>query len=107
MRQQSFHGLALYGYVLGVHVVSANLFAFHRSERAGSHVQGYFLADDALCVQFLQYLLCKVQSGSGGSHAAFNFAVHRLVGFLVALFRLPVQIGRNGQFAHRFQNLCP
>ena len=105
--QQFLYRAAMYADVFRVHLVPGYFFAFHRFERARPDVERHFLAVDAVGIQIGQHAFCEMESGRGGSHAAFDFRVHRLVGRLVAF---PVSRGSgraDGQFAHGFQNFSP
>ena len=95
-RGQRKEGLARYRYVLGVHGVAGNGVALHRLEGAGSHMQGEFQAGNVSLLQGGEDFGGEVQTGRGGSHRAFDARIDCLVGYLVALFALPVEIGRNG-----------
>ena len=79
--------------------------ALHRLERAGTHVQRQFLTLDTMGIESFQDTVGEVQSGSRSSHTALDLRIHRLVGGLVALLRLTVQIGRDGQFTNGIQYL--
>ena len=104
---EPFYGCAVYGNVLRVHVVAANLLALDWLEGAGTNVQGNLLALYAMVVQFCQHLGGEVQTCRGGSHTALYLGVDGLVGGEVALLCLSVQVGRNGQFARGFEDFCP
>ena len=80
--------------VFRVHLVPGYFFAFHRFERARPDVERHFLAVDAVGIQIGQHAFGEMESGRGGSHAAFDFRVHRLVGRLVAFLCLAVQVVR-------------
>ena len=107
MRQQFLYRAAMHADVFRVHLVPGYFFAFHRFERARPDVERHLLAVDAVGIQIGQHAFGEMESGRGGSHAAFDFRVHRLVGRLVAFLCLAVQVGRDGQFAHGFQNFSP
>ena len=79
--------------------------ALHRLEGSGTHVQRQLLTLDTMGIESLQDTVGEVQSGSRSSHTALDLRIHRLVGGLVALLRLTVQIGRDGQFTNGIQYL--
>ena len=105
MGYQPFQRVARHGDVLRVHLVPFNLFAFHGFEGAGTHVQRQFFQLHALLAQSVEHARGEVQPGGGGGYRPFYLGVDRLVGLLVALLRLAVQVGRDGQFAEHFQDV--
>lgn len=102
-RGQCDQGLAGYRDILGVHRMAGNRVALHRFEGTGAHMQGEFEAGNAFHLQCGEDFGGEVQAGRGGGHGAFDARIDRLVGYFVALFAFPVEVGRNGQFAESFE----
>ena len=105
MCQQSFQGMTPDSHILRVHLMLSDGVALHRLEGSGTHVQRQFLTLDTMGIESFQDTVGEVQSGSRSSHTALDLRIHRLVGGLVALLRLTVQIGRDGQFTNGIQYL--
>ena len=80
--------------------MAAYVLALDRLESAGAHVQCELAACNAAAVTLGKHLAGEVQAGRGGSHAAVDVAVHRLVVGGIALLGLAVQVGRNGYLAY-------
>ena len=91
------------GNVFRVHLVPSDFCALNGFEGASPYVQGHLLAVNALGIQRVQHALCEVQAGGRCSHAALYLAIYGLVRLLVALLSLAVQVGRDGQLAHRLE----
>ena len=105
MGYQLFQRVAADGYVFCVHLVPFYLFTFDRLEGSGPYVQGQFFQFYTFLAQGVQNAWREVQSGCRGGHRAFNFGINGLVGLFVALLRLPVQVGGDGQFSEYFENI--
>ena len=100
-----FNRIPSHGNKLRMHLVSFYRFAFHRFECPCPYVECHLFTFDASRVDIGQYLWSKMQSGRRGSYRPFDLRVNGLVGLQVALLRLAVQIGRNGQYACGIQYL--
>ena len=83
-----------------MHLVIANLCAFHGFKSTSTYVQRHLIAFNTFGINRLQYAFRKVESCSRSSHRALNFGIYGLIGLHIALLRLTIQVGRNGQFAH-------
>ena len=88
-----------------MHFVSFYFFTFHGLEGACTYVQGQFFAVDTVGIQCLQYAFGEVQSGGGGGYRPFYFGIDRLISFFIAFLCVSVEVGRNRQFAHHFQQV--
>jgi len=69
---ETLYGVTIDGDVLGVHVVSANLFALDGAEGAGAHVQRHLFALYISLLQAVQHAFREVEPGRRGGHAALD-----------------------------------
>ena len=104
MLDELLDGLPTYHDVFAMHLVVADVLALHGLERAGTHGEGQFLAVDARGVEVGEHSLGEVQSGRRGCHRTLYLGIEGLVGAIVALLRLTVQVGWDGEFAHRLKD---
>ena len=88
-----------------MHGVFANGSTLDGFEGTSTNVQRDLFALNTTGIDILQYSFCKVQSGSRSRHTALDLGIDRLIGGLVALLGLAIEIGWNGQFTHRVENL--
>ena len=102
---QPLDALAAHGDELGVHLVPLDGLALDGLKGSGAHMQGHLLAAYAFRVDSGQHLRGEVQSGGRRRYRTFDFRVDRLVGLQVALLRLAVQIGGDGQHACRVEDV--
>ena len=84
-----------HGYELTVHVVSADEFAFYRSECPGSDMQCKFPDIYALAFYLSHQRRSEMQSGRRRRHRAVDMAVNRLIVCLIRIFRATVKVRRN------------
>ena len=89
-------GAPMHTNVFRMHLVALDFLALDGLERACSHVEGHFLAVDATHVESGEHAVGEMESGRRCGHTTLDFRIDRLVGGLVALLRVPIQIGRNG-----------
>ena len=77
----------------------------HRSECAGANMKCQLLTLNTLLVECTKHVVCEMKTGSWGCHTTLDFAIHSLIGGLVALLCLTVEIGRYGQFARNVEDV--
>ena len=102
--EQSFEGMPVHHHIFAVHLMTGNLFRFHRLKRSGTHMKRHLIALYALGINGTQHSICKVQTCRWGCHRTFNLRINGLIGYLVALFGGTIQIRWNGKLPHRLQN---
>ncbi len=91
--------------VFRMHLMSLYLFTFYGLESACPYMQSQFLTVNSPFVQCCQYSLRKMKPCGGSGNGTFYLGVNRLISLLVTFLRFTVQIGGNGQFAYRFQQV--
>ena len=90
-------------YPFGVHLMVAYGGRFDRLEGACPHMERHLLAVDVFLAERLEHLGGEVESGRRRRHRTLDLRVDGLVGHLVAVHRLPMQIGRDRQYAESVQ----
>ena len=84
-----------------MHFVVGDVFGFHRQESACADMQGQEGVWNSG-----KNLGREVQSGRGSRHRAWSVRIDSLVAFVVELFGLPLEIGRQWHVAVLFEIGC-
>ena len=99
-----FFGVFFVDFVIfGVHLVIENVFFFHGTESAETYMQKHRRKLDAVVFEPLYQFGGEMQSRGGSGGRAFDFAVHRLIAFLIREFFLDVR--RKRHIAHPVENV--
>ena len=91
--------------IFGMHLMTFYLKTLHRLEGSRSYMKGYLFTVDAMRIQVLEHRIGEMQTGCWGSHTTLDLGIYGLISGLVTFFCLAVQIRRDRQLSHCFENL--
>ena len=106
MLDQFLNSLPAHTDILGMHLVTFNLFTLYRLESTGTHVKSQFLPFYPMGVKIRQHLRREMQPGCWSGNTTLDLRIDCLISGLVTLLCFSIQIWRYRQFSHRIDNLC-